>query len=92
MGGYDPVPHYGAYVLRFWETRSQSPEAAPVWRFSLEAIHTRERRGFPDLESLVTFLQSLTRGTSVVFGDGATAIGLEGALAGACGASEKLIS
>ncbi|MGB9620720.1 MAG: hypothetical protein ACPL7K_09930 [Armatimonadota bacterium] len=65
MSSYDPVPRYGAYVLRIWEVRSQDPNAEPVWRFSLEPVHSRERRGFPDLESLMAYLQSLTRSHSV---------------------------
>ncbi len=60
MSSYDPVPRYGAYVLRIWEVRSQEPDAEPVWRFSLEPVHSRERRGFPDLESLMAYLRTLT--------------------------------
>lgn len=90
MGGYDPVPQYGAYVLRFWETRSQIPEAAPVWRFSLEAIHTRERRGFPDLESLVAFLQTLTQASAVGFGAGMNAMALDETFSQSSGSREEL--
>ncbi len=60
MGSYEPVPRYGAYLLRIWEVRGQAPGAEPVWRFSLEPVHSRERRGFPDLESLMAYLRTLT--------------------------------
>ena len=66
MGSHDPTPRYGAYLLRIWEVRSKSTAEAPVWRFSLEPVHSRERRGFPDLESLTAFLRSLTMPASPV--------------------------
>ena len=66
MSSYEPVPHYGAYVLRIWEVRSQISDAEPIWRFSLEPVHSRERRGFPDIESLMTYLRTLTAPTDEV--------------------------
>ncbi len=69
MGSYEPVPRYGAYVLRIWEVRSQVPGAEPIWRFSLEPVHSRERRGFPDLESLMAYLRTLTAPASIEEGD-----------------------
>jgi len=65
MGSHEPIPRYGAYVLRIWEVRGQIPGAEPVWRFSLEPVHSRERRGFPDLESLMAYLRTLTLPTPV---------------------------
>jgi hypothetical protein len=64
MGSHDPAPRYGAYLLRIWEVRSRNSTEAPVWRFSLEPVHSRERRGFPDLDSLTAFLRSLTMPSS----------------------------
>lgn len=60
MGNYEPTPRYGAYVLRIWEVRGRTPDADPIWRYSLEPVHSRERRGFPDLESLMAYLRTLT--------------------------------
>jgi hypothetical protein len=65
MVSCEPVPRYGAYVLRIWEVRSHAADAEPIWRFSLEPVHSRERRGFPDLESLVAYLRTLTVPTPV---------------------------
>jgi len=60
MVSCEPVPRYGAYVLRIWEVRNHSGNAEPIWRYSLEPVHSRERRGFPDLESLMAHLRTLT--------------------------------
>jgi hypothetical protein len=60
MVSCEPVPRYGAYVLRIWEVRSHPADAEPIWRYSLEPVHSRERRGFPDLESLMAYLRMLT--------------------------------
>ena len=60
MVSCEPVPRYGAYVLRIWEVRSHPADAEPIWRYSLELVHSRERRGFPDLESLMAHLRTLT--------------------------------
>jgi hypothetical protein len=57
-------------VLRIWEVRSQLTDSEPVWRFSLEPVHSRERRGFPDLESLMAYLRTLTVSAPVEAGDG----------------------
>ena len=55
---HDKPPQYQAYVLRCWEVRSQHSHRPATWRFSLENSQTREKRAFPDLEALVTFLQA----------------------------------
>jgi len=45
---------YHAYLLRIW--RENGPEEK--WRFSLEDVFgERTRRGFDDLDMLLTFLQ-----------------------------------
>lgn len=50
----EKVPgRYLAYLLRLWLVDGEPP----VWRASLEDARTGERRGFPDLESAVEFLQ-----------------------------------
>ena len=51
-------PRYQAYVLRCWEMRSQYPDRPATWRFSLENSQTGEKRAFPDMEALVTFLRT----------------------------------
>lgn len=54
---HDGPPRYGAYLLRYWKVRSARPGQPSTWRFSLEEAGTGERRGFPDLETLVRFLE-----------------------------------
>lgn len=49
---------YNAYILRLWQERAASSARPAVWRFSLEDTHTRQRRGFGDLDGLVAFLQA----------------------------------
>jgi hypothetical protein len=39
------------------EVRSDRPDQPSTWHFSLEEAGTDERRGFPDLEALVRFLE-----------------------------------
>jgi hypothetical protein len=56
--GHGKPPRYRSYLLRFWEARSRRPEKQATWRFSLEDPQTGKKRGFPDLEALVEFLQS----------------------------------
>jgi hypothetical protein len=53
---HDGPPRYGAYLLRYWEVRSDLPGRPSTWRFSLEEAGTEERRGFASLEDLVAFL------------------------------------
>ncbi len=55
---HDKPPQYQAYMLRCWEMRSQRPDRPATWRFSLEDSQTKKKRAFPDLEALVTFLQT----------------------------------
>lgn len=54
---HDGPPRYGAYLLRYWEVRSDRPGQPSTWRFSLEEAGTGEKRGFRDLEALVAFLR-----------------------------------
>jgi len=49
---------YQVFLLRVWRERPASPGRPAVWRFSLEDVRTRERRGFGDLEALVAFLRA----------------------------------
>jgi hypothetical protein len=54
---HDGPPRYGAYLLRYWEVRSDRPGRPSSWQFSLEEAGTGERHGFHDLEALVAFLE-----------------------------------
>jgi len=58
MPATDKPPRYRAYLLRFWEERDRTSGHHVVWRFSLEDVETKERRGFADLKALVTFLRA----------------------------------
>lgn len=60
MPSQEKMPSYRAYLLRFWETRSQNPHDPKSWRFSLEDLQTKERKGFANLEMLVAFLEAQT--------------------------------
>ena len=52
--GHMTKQQYRAFLLRLWRVTSEN---AVTWRVSLEESHTGERKGFADLESLVTFLK-----------------------------------
>jgi len=54
---HDRRPRYGAYLLRYWEVRSDRPGQPSTWRFSLEEAGTEERRGFSNLEALLAHLE-----------------------------------
>jgi hypothetical protein len=54
---HDRPPRYGAYLLRYWEVRSEHPGQPGTWRFTLEEAGTGERRGFRDLAALVAYLE-----------------------------------
>jgi hypothetical protein len=56
MLAHEGLPRYGAYLLRYWEVRSDRPGQPSTWRFSLEEAGTEERRAFADLEALVAYL------------------------------------
>jgi rRNA maturation protein Nop10 len=51
-----PAPRYRAWMLRCWEVAGDASIGPMPWQFSLEDPHTRERRGFASMESLVAFL------------------------------------
>ena len=44
---------YHSYLLRLWRESEHGP-----WRVSLESVMTGERHGFPNLPSLLDFLQA----------------------------------
>ncbi len=46
------------HLLTMWQERPARPGQPAVWRFSLEDVQTRERRGFADLDDLLAFLKS----------------------------------
>ena len=53
----DRPPRYQAYMLRCWESRGERPGQPGTWRFSLENVETKEKRGFGDLAALVAFME-----------------------------------
>jgi hypothetical protein len=60
---HEEPPRYGAYLLRYWEVRSERSGQPSTWQFSLEEAGTGERHGFHDLEALLAFLrEELARG------------------------------
>jgi hypothetical protein len=56
MKSHEPS-HYRSYLLRCWTESNPNPDTA-LWRFSLEDTRTGQRRGFADLNQLVTALQT----------------------------------
>ena len=50
-------PRYRAYLLRCWEARGERPGQPGTWRYSLENVETKEKRGFGDLAALVAFME-----------------------------------
>ena len=57
MNVLDRPPQYRSYLITFWEERSQEPDPAAEWRFSMEDPRTGTRRGFATLGALVTALE-----------------------------------
>jgi len=51
----DPPTNYKSYLLRL---RRSTRDGQRVWRVSLQNIDTGQRQGFPDLESLFTYLET----------------------------------
>jgi len=49
---------YHAYILRLWQERPATTDQSSVWRFSLEDTRTRQRRGFADLDKVLSFLRA----------------------------------
>ncbi len=47
---------YQHFILCLWQEGSAAPNAAPVWRYSLENPYTAERRGFGDARDLMALL------------------------------------
>jgi hypothetical protein len=44
-------------MLRCWEARGERRDQPGTWRFSLEGVQTKEKRGFDGLEDLVAHLR-----------------------------------
>jgi len=57
MLAHDRPPRYGAYLLRYWQVRSDRPGQPSTRRFSLEEAGTGDRRGFRDLEALLAHMR-----------------------------------
>jgi hypothetical protein len=55
----EALPASQSYLLRLWQA---SNAGTPVWRVSIVNVHSGERRGFADLESLLVFLKEQTGG------------------------------
>ena len=53
-----PVP-YCVYLIRLWPTKRQGVTGC---RVSLQSVDSDQREDFPDLESLLTFLQEQAKG------------------------------
>jgi hypothetical protein len=53
---HEGPPRYGAYLLRYWEVRSDRPGQPSSWQFSVEEAGSGERHGFCDLEALLAYL------------------------------------
>lgn len=52
-----PKPEsYRAFLLRLWLVQE---DGKPVWRVSLEDIHTGERRAFANLDALRSFFEEM---------------------------------
>ncbi len=45
------------HLLTIWRERPAQGDQPPLWRFSLEDAHTRQRRVFVSLEALMAFLR-----------------------------------
>jgi hypothetical protein len=49
-----------AFLLRCWQVQTESTNGESTWRFSLTHINTtREKKGFADLEALMTYLHQI---------------------------------
>ena len=46
------------YVLRLWQEQAASTDHPAIWRFMLTDPRTGQRRGFDEIESLISFLQT----------------------------------
>ncbi|WP_129671910.1 hypothetical protein [Candidatus Chloroploca sp. Khr17] len=54
----EKLPEYRVYLLRCWQERSQKEPSQAKWNFTIEDPKTRQRHGFPDLDSLTAFLKT----------------------------------
>lgn len=53
---------YYACLLRLWRVQGTAPGD---WRAALEDVHTGERTGFPNLDTLFTYLRQLTNDQTI---------------------------
>jgi hypothetical protein len=53
----DRPTRYRAYMLRCWEARGERRDQPGTWRFSLECVQTKEKRGFDGLVDLMAYLR-----------------------------------
>ncbi|MCB9006191.1 MAG: hypothetical protein H6656_02180 [Ardenticatenaceae bacterium] len=54
---FTKLPHYQAYVLRFWQEPAVGKDEA-VWRFTLINTITNGEYGFASFQELVSFLEN----------------------------------
>jgi hypothetical protein len=54
---HEGPPRYGAFLLRYWEVRTDRPGRPSTWRFSLQKAGTEERHGFRNLAALLAYLE-----------------------------------
>jgi hypothetical protein len=47
------------YFLTIWQERPGETDRPAVWRYSLEDVHTGQKRGFGSLEQMLVFLHEL---------------------------------
>ncbi len=52
------APDYKSFWLRCWQGGRRQVESQENWRFSLEDPVTGQKRGFTDLQALVSYLES----------------------------------
>lgn len=55
------LPHYQAYILRFWQEPSAGQEEM-TWRFTLINTTTNSEQGFAHFQELVAFLENQLSG------------------------------
>lgn len=58
-GQSQPACH--TYLLKIWREGDDEIEPLHAWRFTLEDVQVGRRRGFTDLDSLIIYLQNITK-------------------------------
>jgi len=58
---------YNSYLLRMWQVPTSEEY---TWRIQLENVRTGEKRGFANLEELLSYLNQVTAETKEISGEG----------------------